>query len=307
MHETKVRLRGGTRRAIVRAVNVARLSPVLRPLAAARVAGVLRLGLVILGVAGLLAGPAGGQERQRPRSGVLFGAFITDRVADVQLDSDDGRGTNLDLENDLGIEPDIDVGRVGGYHWFNNRHRFDGAYFDLSRDGGRHLSETITFDGETFNVDTDLSANIDFEVIKADYTFAALTRPTGFLGVTGGLYVAETSFSLAAGTGAAATKNVTAPLPVLGLRGEYAITRRLTVGGAVQWFKLESDDFEGRLTDFYLGADYRITRRFAIGLAYNDVSLDVEAEDRIGLNGTIDWSYDGIFLYAKLILGAEAR
>lgn len=261
----------------------------------------------MLGIASSAGAPAAAQELQRARSAVLFGAFITDRVADVRLDSDDGRGTTLNLDNTLGIDPDIDVARLGGYHWFNDRHRFDGAYFDLSSDGGRAISETITVRDETFTLNTDISASIDFEVAKVDYTFAAVSRPSAFLGVTGGLYIANMSFAVAAASGSAATEDATAPLPVFGVRGEYAITRRLTIGGALQWFKLQTDDFDGRLTDFYLAADYRITRRFALGLAYNDVRLDLEANDEVGLSGAVDWSYDGVFLYAKVAFGTDAR
>jgi hypothetical protein len=277
-----------------------------RPLLAARSAAPLWLAFVLIAGA-LPAAPAAAQERQRERSALLIGAFITDGAADVRVDSETGRGTTLSLENTLGIEPEVDVGRLGGYHWFNDRHRFDAAYFDLSRDGGRTLSETITFRDETFELETNLSASVDFTIVKADYTFAAVSRPGGFLGVTGGFYVAKMSFALAAFNGRTATEDVTAPLPVFGVRGEYAITPRLTVGGAMQWFKLKSDGFDGRLTDFYVGADYRVTQRFAVGLAYNDVSFDVEAEDDIGLNGAVDWSYDGMFLYAKLGFGMDAR
>lgn len=272
---------------------------------AARSVAALRLALILS--VGLAASVASAQERQRMRSALMVGAFSTGGSADVRVDSDTGRGTTLNLENTLGIDPDVDVGRIGGYHWFNDRHRFDGGYFDLSRDGGRTLSETVTFRDQTFELQTTISASMDFSVLKADYTFAPISRPAAFLGVTGGFYVAKMKFALTSINGTSETEDATAPLPVFGLRGEYAITPRLTIGGALQWFKVQSEDLDGRLTDFYVAADYRITRRFAVGLAYNDAELDVEANDEFGFSGAVDWSYDGVFVYAKLGVGADTR
>jgi len=240
------------------------------------------------------------------RAGIIVGAFITDRQSSTRLDSDAGDGTEIDMEDDLGLESSTNVARLGGYVWLGKRHRLDGAFFDLSRDSSFPIQETIDFGDETFVINTAVNTQSDLTIIKADYTYAVMARDRGWLGVTAGLYIAESTLSLSQATlGRAETEDVTAPLPLFGLRGEYGINDRITLVGAMQWFGFEADDVDGRLTDFYVGADYGFGERMAVGLAYNRVSMNLGAVEDQGLNARIDWGYDGLLLYFRMNLGSR--
>jgi hypothetical protein len=255
----------------------------------------------VIGAAQLLPLAVSAQPNDNmERASILFGAFITDRDSSTRLDSDSGEGTDLDLEDDLGLESSTSVARLGGYFWLGRRHRIDGAYFDLSRSSSIPIQETIDFGDETFQINTVVETESDLSIIKADYTFAAVARERGFLGITAGLYVAETSMSLSQATlGRAESEDLTAPLPVFGLRGDYAVNDRITLRGAWQWFGYEADNIDGRLTDFYFGADYGFGERMAVGLAYDRVSMSLGAQEDDGFEGRIDWGYDGLLLYFK--------
>ena len=163
---------------------------------------------------------------ERERGGILLGSFVTDRQSDTRLDSPaQSEGTDLDLEDDLGLESSTSVVRLGGHWWLNRRHRLDFSYFDLSRSATRPVKETIAFGDKIFVVDTAIETNAVLRIVKADYTFAAIEREHGFLGVTGGLYVASGQIELREKTlGSAEALTLTAPLPILGLRGDYAFT-----------------------------------------------------------------------------------
>jgi hypothetical protein len=250
-----------------------------------------------------VAAPVSAQVESGPngheRASVSLGAFVTDRQSTVRLDSSRGNGTDINMEDDLGFDPSMTVARLDGHYWFNKRHRFDGSYFDLNRSAERRINKTINFGDKTYTVNTLLTGDQELSIFKLDYTYAFLAPERGFLGITGGLYVAKTSYRFAAGAANTESENLTAPLPVLGLRGDYAVTDRITLGGAWEWFGFESDNVDGHLTDFYVGADYRITKRFATGLAYNRVSNSLGARDPGGFEGRLSWSYDGLLLYAK--------
>lgn len=242
------------------------------------------------------------------RSGLLIGMFVTDRQSSTRLDSDTGQGSDLDLENDLGLKSSMSVGRLGGYRWFARRHRFDAALFDLSRSASLPINKTIEFGDEIFQINTVVTTKSDLTILKADYTFAVLARPRGFLGVVGGLYIAQSSLTLQEATlGQVESDDVTAPLPLLGLRGEYAIGNRFTVRGAAQWFGYDAGDFSGRLTDLYVGADYSFNQRFALGLGYDRVSMRLEATEDRGLSGQLNWGYDGFLVYMKVDFGDGNR
>jgi hypothetical protein len=264
------------------------------------------LSATILGGVLLLPTTSSAQD-DRERASILLGMFITDRATSARLDSNNGdAGSDIDLEDDLGLEDSTTVGRFGGYYWFNPRHRLDFSIFDLSRDASRTIQETIDFGDQTFQINTVVNTSNDLTITKVDYTFAPLSRPRGFLGVIGGLYVSSTKLSLSSpNVGAAESEDVTAPLPVLGVRGEYRATDRIALRGAIQWFGIDTGDVGGRLVDTYIGADYTFGERFAVGLALNDVSLSVEATDDTGWNGELDWGYDGVLLYFKTDFGSN--
>jgi len=255
--------------------------------------------------AAALSSTAVAQEAsRRERGSVLFGAFVTDRDTSTRLDSANGDGTDIDLEDDLGLETSMSVARIAGYYWLTPRHRLDAGYFDLSRSATKPIQETIHFGDRTFVIDTAIETENDVSIWKADYTFAALARERGFLGITGGLYVGEMTMTLRERElGSSESEGFTAPLPVVGMRGDYAITDRFTLRGAAQWFALETDDVAGRLRDIYFGADYGLGERMAIGLAYNQVAMGITADEAYGFQGRIDWGYDGLLLYFKLGFG----
>lgn len=243
-------------------------------------------------------------ESRRERGSVLFGAFVTDRDTTTRLDSANGDGTDLDLEGDLGLESSMSVARIAGYYWLTPRHRLDAGYFDLSRSATKPIQETIHFGDRTFVIDTAIETENEVSIWKADYTFAALARERGFLGITGGLYVGEMTMTLSERQfGSSESEGFTAPLPVVGLRGDYAITDRFTLRGAAQWFALETDDVDGALRDIYFGADYGFGERMAVGLAYNRVAMGITADEPYGFQGRIDWGYEGLLLYFKLGFG----
>jgi hypothetical protein len=73
--------------------------------------------------------------------------------------------------------------------------------------------------------------------------------------------------------GTAKSEGLTAPLPVIGLRGEFEMTDRITLRGVTQVFNIEVDNVAGHLRDSYVGVDYSFSERFAVGLAYNDVAM----------------------------------
>lgn len=245
-------------------------------------------------------------EYRHERASIAVGVFLTDRQTQTQLDSDSGSGTDIDMEDDLGLKASTNVFRFGADVWFKPRQRFDFSIFDLSRSATRDIDQTIIFGDQTYVVDTTVTTDSDLTIAKADYTYAVLDRRQGYLGVTGGLYVMAMKLTLSeASLGTAESEDLTAPLPVIGLRGEYAFNDRVTLRGASQWFSIDVDDTSGSLRDIYIGADYRFGGRFAMGLAYNDVETNVRAEDSGGWQGRLDWSYDGWLIYFKTDFGRD--
>ena len=235
------------------------------------------------------------------RFSVSLGVFVTDRDTRTRLDGSEGEiGSRIDFENDLGIDGSDSVFRVDGYFKFNDRHRLDFSTFNFSRNATKVIDRDIEWQGTVFPIDTTVRSGTDLEIYKLAYTYSLIRREKAYLGLTGGLYVADIGARLSADNIAAQVGgSVTAPLPVVGLRGAYPLGEKWTFRMSAEFFFLEYGDFDGSLVDLYASVDYQLFDRVAIGAGVNSVQLDVGV-DKARFNGDVDWNYKGGLLFLKI-------
>ena len=245
----------------------------------------------------LLATPAAAEGD--PRFSIGLGAFFTDRDSNTRIDGETDTGTEVDLENDLGLDKSDTVFRLDAYWRFAEKHRFDFSAFDLSRSASKQIDKDIIWNDTTFPISTRVDAQLDLAIYKAAYTWIFLKRDRSFLGATAGLYVADIGATLSAtGTELRESSDLTAPLPVVGLRGEYRFADRWSIRGSGEIFSIEYGDYDGTLTDLFVGLDFSLTEGIALGLGVNSVRLDVGVT-KPGFDGEVDWQYDGAMAYVK--------
>jgi len=162
------------------------------------------------------------------------------------------------------------------------------------------ISRDIQFGDQLFVLNTAINSNFGLKISKLAYTYSLLHRDNGYLGLSAGLYVADSKISMAA---ADQPQNeigeLTAPLPVFGLRGDYSMTDRWTFRASGEFFALEYDNVDGSIVDLYAGVDYQAFEHVAFGLAYNAVTIDVDV-GRETYSGAIDWAYEGALLFMKV-------
>jgi len=259
---------------------------------------------VLLASAALLfsATPAAAEESADidDRFSVSLGMFFADRGTRTRLDGDvPGSGTDVDLEGTLGFDKSDTVFRIDGYFRFNEKHRIDFSAFDLSRDASKQIDEEFIWDGETYPIDVLVKASLDLQIYKLAYTWSFMQRDNGYLGVTAGLYVADIGTSIAAESiGQASSGGTTAPLPVLGLRGQYDFSEKWSLRGSAEFFAVDYDAYSGSLVDLYAGVDYQFSEHVAVGAGINSVRIDVGV-DKTNFDGNLDWRYDGALLFFK--------
>lgn len=229
-----------------------------------------------------------------------LGGFVTDYDTETRLDSNNNRSIDVDLEDDLGLDSSDSVFRIDGYYKFNPRHRFDFSVFDLSRSATNPVQRGIQWGDKFYSVDTLVESDFDLKVYKAAYTYSFLVSDRGYLGITAGLYVADINITLTDQTLLQAERgDVTAPLPVLGIRGEYELSENWTLRASGEFFALEIDDkFSGSLSDLFIGLDYQLFENTAVGIGFNSVAIDVSL-DLSSFAGALDWKYDGGLAYLK--------
>ncbi|HEX5787453.1 MAG TPA: hypothetical protein VFY03_04700 [Woeseiaceae bacterium] len=247
-----------------------------------------------------LSGAAAAQSEESPPFSVSLGIFFTDRDTDTRIDAATDTGTEVDLEDDLGFDRSDSVFRVDAYWRFATNHRIDVSAFDLSRDAVKVIDRDITIGDTVYPIDTEVTGKLDLNIYKAAYTWIFHNEGRTFLGASAGLYIADigTQFAGPLGLLDREENDITAPLPVFGLRGAWQMSERWALRGSAELFVFEYNAFDGSLYDVFAGVDYSMTEKLSLGLGFNTVRFDLGFDDD-RLNGAVDWSYAGGMLYLK--------
>jgi hypothetical protein len=266
-----------------------------------RITALRYLGCALLPIF-LIAAPtlANAETTGGEKASLSLSVFLTHRDSSTRLDASAGDpGTDVDLENDLGLNRSDSVFRVDAFYKFNEAHRIDVSWFDLSRSSSKQIERDIEWNGTLYPIDTAVNSQFDLDIYKVAYTWSFWRKDRNYLGATGGLYIADTGTSLSADSiGAREVTSATAPLPVIGLRGQYFFTQKWSVRASGEFFLYQSGDWDGDLADLYLGVDYEFSDRIAVGIGFNSVTFDLGVSKQ-NFTGQLDWGYSGGLVFLR--------
>jgi hypothetical protein len=266
----------------------------------------LLFGLVSL-AGGVFAAPVptGGQW---DKFNISIGGFTSRTSSSIQLNNTNtGVGASIDLEDTLAVESKFDTVRIDSlYRWGQTgRHQIEFHYFNNDRDGTRTLTQDVTIGDITYKAGETLKTSLDLEFANIDYAYAFVQDDRVRLAVSGGLHLTRVGLSIDSdiGPGFQEQEDVTAPLPVIGLRLDVALAKNWKLKTRTDLFYLEFEEFTGALSDTYLGVEWNPFKHVGFGLGWNNVNYRVEASqtDSAGLdwNGKINLNINGLLLYAK--------
>lgn len=206
-----------------------------------------------------------------------------------------GLGVDIDVEELLGLDSSSSVFRVGALWRFteNRRHRFDFSWFSLNRDGSRQILQDIVIeekDGNEIpiNAGSTVDAFFDLDIYQLAYSYSFLQDDRLDLAVQIGAYIMpiDVGLSVAGAIGEEGSARFTAPLPVLGLRMDVALTPRWFIRTGAQAFYLEYDNFAGSILKVNAALEYNPWDHVGIGLGFDTMRIKVEAEGRTGRGST---------------------
>ncbi len=143
-------------------------------------------------------------------------------------------GVGVDLEDVLGLDTSISAFRADVFWRFtdNQRHRLDLSWFDLSRDATKVLERDFEIGDSVFPVGATVKSKLDMRILKASYAYSFFQDDRFDLAASFGLFVVplEYEFESQGFNQIYEQDSITAPLPVIGLRGDFAITPKLLKG-----------------------------------------------------------------------------
>ncbi len=231
------------------------------------------------------------------RGEISFSGFITDFGTKFRLDGQSGRGTNVQLEDDLGLDNTLQVFRADGYWRFGDRHRIDGTWYEFSRSGSNAIVKQLKIGDETYGIDTVLSSKVNISIFKAGYTYIFLQTPKYEIGGTLGLHIMDYNATFSAlGVGASVSFSPVAYIPTVGVRGSYAISDRWSFHARADLLPFKISNTSGLFTDIVAKLEFELFPNVALGIGYDIVILDVNIKSE-RLNANLDWKYQGVLAY----------
>lgn len=246
----------------------------------------------------------GMDERFRLDVGGFFQSFDTT----VRYDPADGSaGTEVNLEDDLGLDDQKASLRVDGYWRFGKRASLVFGYQTFRRANERTLSREIVFGDEVFQVGAQVDTRMKTDVGEVYYSYSLLNTGEAEISLMLGVSAffnrisLEASGSVSGGGGGASgsvsqeVKEVIAPIPAIGAHARYTLLPGFFVHGRVKWMKATISDYEGSMLDLRAGLDVYFNENFGIGAAW-DV-LDLTFEKKTDRSVALDYSYDGPIAY----------
>ena len=245
------------------------------------------LALAALGLAGAAIAPAAAQVPLHPalQDRWTFGAgvFFPSTTTQASLTSNrTGLGTTIDFEDGLDIERSKTVPALYGRWRINQRWRIDAEYFRLNRSSERAIDRDIQWGDQTFSANTTVSAKFNFSDLRVSAGYSFFRTPDKELGAGLGVHMAWYDVSLNSSTSGNEGQDVLAPLPVLSLYGNFALTDRWAVGTRLDRFSLEYDKFDGGLTSLALDLQYQPFKHVGFALGYRALAIKAEVEgDRV--------------------------
>ena len=274
------------------------------------------LGFVFFALIVVASAPAVAQRSYEP----LFDKFSfkaelswVGRSTSIGLYEDD-----LDLGGVLNFEDDLNLGSGQAipsldFEWqIGKRHKLAGRWQDMSRDSSAQALTDIEWGDETIPVDADISLSFDTTQFFIDYTYYPWVKERWALGFGLGLRWMDLSTTLAwrLDTGAVEEgtqdADVSAPLPYLYIEYRRLLSEhwRMILGAGV--LDLTIGDISGSQYIGRAGFEYLIGKRWAVGVAANIATVDVEAknikddEDLVNLRATIDMDIWDISLFGRV-------
>jgi hypothetical protein len=235
-----------------------------------------------------------------------LGTFAISTEPTIQLNGETAEGDRVNFEDALG-GGDAQRIRLDGTWRFGDsqKHKLRLITFSMSRQNTRTFEDEIEWGGDVYPINARVKSEFSFDVVELAYDYAFWRRENYEIGASFGLHYTGMDASLSAraetsgGTLDADISNeasVSAPLPVIGLRGLWKLPYNLWIDAQGQFFTLSIDEYDGNLQDYRVLLTWQPKPWLGLGVGYDRFTVDVDV-DRKRFNGSLDWTYSGPMIF----------
>ncbi|WP_426484690.1 hypothetical protein [Flavobacterium sp. 2] len=240
------------------------------------------------------------------------GAFFPVNNTQVEVGSNNGNfGNMIDFEKDLGFKKNTQS-FAAAFEWrISRRSRLGSEYYYLDRTSTKTLQKDIEFGDHTYPVDGRVSAFFDNQIIRIYYGYAFVSKPTYEIGALIGAHVMliDVGLSLEGQTQQVSFSDdfgVTAPLPDIGIWGEFVLGKKVGLYANFNYFALKVNDIDGRILSYNLSVLYNVYKNFSLTAGFTGLNIRIDAEKE-RLNGFFKWGYNGPTIAAVYTFGSHVK
>ncbi len=249
----------------------------------------------------------GMDERFRLDVGGFFQKFTTT----IRVDSATrGQGTEVNLEDDLGLSSNQANFRVDGYWRFGRHGRVDFAYTGWNRNSSHTLDRDVTVGDTVYHAGAQLDTKLRVSLIEVYYGYSFWNTPTFELGAQLGVSALinraefEGTGTISGGGGSATAsysgqgRSLTAPVPSVGVQLRYTLMPGLLVSGKIRGMSVTIDNVKASEMEGRLGLDYYPWKNWGFGVAYDymDIKVTKQSDPSLELN----YKYSGPMVYLTM-------
>lgn len=209
-----------------------------------------------------------------------LGGFYAESTTVARLSSSTGgAGVDVSFEDALGLEERKWVGEFGAYWRISERWRVDADHVRLARTATRILASEIRWGDNTFPVGAEVTSSLTISDTRVALGYSFFRRPDKELGLGLGVHVLGYKASLESANGGARSESVTAPLPVLSLYGQFALTQTWAISMRADWLSLEYDKYSGEIRATRIDVVYQPFKNVAFGIGIHNLNLKLDVQN----------------------------
>jgi len=246
-----------------------------------------RLTMPGLGASGcmLLAAVAHAEDVSLPEHPMMtdrffLGAGIVYAQSNVTANLNTGRvglGTFVDFENDLGLKKYSPIGQFAFRMHLTERWVLEAEYFSLDRDGEKEISRSIDWGELSIPINAAVRGSTDMDDLRVSVGYSFFRRKDKEIGIGLGAHVMSLDAALTTRNLGSERASQSAPLPVLTMYAQFALTDRWLFRVRVDRLNLDVGDVDGSV--FSSGTDfvYQPWRHFGVGLGYRDINVQISS------------------------------
>jgi len=216
------------------------------------------------------------------RLAIRAGAFIGSLSTQGHVDDPNSAtpGTQISLEQDLGLTPDVHQGRVEFIFRLRERHRVRVDTWEVNRSAVATPTSNIVFGSIVLTPADLVDSTFNWRQIDVTYTYSVLRGARYELGAGIGAHgIQGESDERVWARGAHESFTGAGPFATVALDGTWLITKRFSFNARAQYLSLNFNSNSGALGDYHADVQFRWRPNLAFGIGYESTHARVEVRN----------------------------